>query len=88
MSQTYILKTVKAGDTLFKIAESFYGDGNLWEKIATANGKISPKDLQAGQLIRFPAQQLSGNWVDTHAKKTTKPSIHRTNSCLQLKLLR
>jgi len=52
MSQIY---TVQAGDTLFKIAEKFYGDGNLWGKIAAANGNISPESLELGKELTIPA---------------------------------
>ncbi|MBW4598397.1 MAG: LysM peptidoglycan-binding domain-containing protein [Calothrix sp. FI2-JRJ7] len=46
--------TVQAGDTLFKIAESFYGDGNLWGKSSAANGNIAPETLQVGQVLQIP----------------------------------
>lgn len=29
--------TVQSGDTLFDIAQAYYGDGNQWRKIADAN---------------------------------------------------
>ncbi|MEB3279591.1 MAG: LysM peptidoglycan-binding domain-containing protein [Lyngbya sp.] len=54
MSRTYVIKTIKAGDTLFKIAEQFYGDRNLWTKIAAANGDILPENLKPGQYITIP----------------------------------
>ena len=42
-SQTY---TVKAGDSLSKIARHFYGDGAKWKKIHAANAdKIPNPDL-------------------------------------------
>ena len=52
MSQEY---TVQANDTLFKIAEKYYGDGNLWGKIAAANGNIAPESLKTGQVLTIPA---------------------------------
>ncbi|ERT08879.1 lysM domain protein [Lyngbya aestuarii BL J] len=55
MSQTFAIKTIKAGDTLFKIAEQFYGDRNLWTKIAAANGNILPENLEPGQYITIPS---------------------------------
>ncbi|EAW36808.1 LysM peptidoglycan-binding domain-containing protein [Lyngbya sp. PCC 8106] len=54
MSRTFAIKAIKAGDTLFKIAEQFYGDGNLWTKIAAANGDILPENLKPGQYITIP----------------------------------
>jgi len=42
-SQTY---TVKAGDSLSKIAKHFYGDASKWKKIHAANAdKIPNPDL-------------------------------------------
>ena len=46
--------TVQKGDTLWKIAESQYGNGNQWQRIASANPGLSPETLQAGQRIRLP----------------------------------
>lgn len=45
---------VKAGDTLFGIARTTYGDGKAWTKIASANPGLSPKSLKAGQTITLP----------------------------------
>jgi len=47
---------VKKGDTLWKIAEKYYGDGNLHTKIFEAN-KDSIKDpnlIRVGQRLRIP----------------------------------
>ncbi len=45
---------VKAGDTLFGIARTTYGDGKSWTRIASANPGLSPKSLKAGQTITLP----------------------------------
>lgn len=52
-NQTY---TVKKGDSLSKIAKHFYGDGNAWKKIHTANqDKIPNPDLiYPGQELTIP----------------------------------
>jgi predicted chitinase/LysM repeat protein len=47
--------TVEAGDTLFDIAQAYYGDGNQWLKISAANGNIQPQSLQVGQQLQIPA---------------------------------
>ena len=47
---------VKKGDTLWKIAEHYYGDGSLHTKIFEAN-KDSIKDpnlIRVGQRLRIP----------------------------------
>lgn len=45
---------VKRGDTLFSIAKSKYGNGNQWQKIASANPGLTPQTLKAGQSITLP----------------------------------
>lgn len=48
--------TIKAGDTLSKIARKQYGDANQWDKIYQANKDIlfSPHKIQTGQVIKIP----------------------------------
>jgi len=47
---------VRKGDTLWKIAENFYGDGKLYKKIFEANTDIlkDPNKIQIGQKLRIP----------------------------------
>lgn len=47
--------TVRTGDTLQAIAASLYGDGNLWYRIAEANGLSGAGGLNEGQQLRLPA---------------------------------
>lgn len=54
MSQSY---TVREGDTLWAIAEQFYGDGNEWQKIYQANRNVigdNPDLIQPGQQLTIP----------------------------------
>jgi nucleoid-associated protein YgaU len=46
--------TIKDSDTLFKLAEAYYGDGNQWQKIKNANPGINENNLQVGQEITIP----------------------------------
>lgn len=48
--------TVKAGDTLSKIAKQFYGDASLHRRIFEANrDQLSdPDKIQPGQMLRVP----------------------------------
>jgi 5'-nucleotidase / UDP-sugar diphosphatase len=46
--------TIKAGDTLYRIAVTHYGDGKQWTKIAAANPGLSPTHLHVGQTITLP----------------------------------
>ena len=49
--QTY---TVKAGDTLSKIAKEFYGDATKYPIIAEYNGLEDPSRISIGQVLRIP----------------------------------
>ncbi len=46
--------TVASGDTLWAIAEQFYGDGNRYPEIAGASGIDNPDLIQPGQLLTIP----------------------------------
>ncbi|MCO5070587.1 MAG: 5'-nucleotidase C-terminal domain-containing protein [Rhizobiaceae bacterium] len=46
---------VVAGDNLWKIAETYYGDGNKWQVIAEANPQYKPKFLPVGATLKIPA---------------------------------
>lgn len=47
---------VKKGESLWKIAEQYYGDGNLYQKIFAANRDIlkDPNRINIGQKLRIP----------------------------------
>ena len=46
--------TVVAGDTLFELAQHFYGDGSLYTLIAAANHLPDPDVIKVGQVLRIP----------------------------------
>ncbi|MGH7564869.1 MAG: LysM peptidoglycan-binding domain-containing protein [Gemmatimonadota bacterium] len=54
--------TVEAGDSLWKISEKFYGDGNQWRRIYEANkGEIKDPDvIHPGQTFTIPATKGEG----------------------------
>ena len=45
---------VGAGDTLFGIAQHFYGHGSLFKLIAAVNGITNPNTLNTGQVLAIP----------------------------------
>ena len=51
--RTYV---VQPGDTLFRVAEKFYGDATQWKRIREANRtRIDPDGrIRAGQIIVVP----------------------------------
>jgi nucleoid-associated protein YgaU len=46
--------TVVSGDTLWAIAERFYGDGSKYQRIADASGISNPDLLHPGQVLTIP----------------------------------
>jgi nucleoid-associated protein YgaU len=46
--------TVVSGDTLWAIAERFYGDGNKYPQIAQASGVANPDLIHPGQVLTIP----------------------------------
>ena len=50
--------TVKSGDSLWKISEQMYGNGNDWRRIYEANkDRIqNPDVIQPGWVLTIPAQ--------------------------------
>ena len=46
--------TVESGDSLWAIAERFYGDGSKYQVIADASGISNPDLIQPGQVLTIP----------------------------------
>ena len=46
--------TVRRNDTLWKIAQNAYGDGQRWKDIVAANEGLDPARLRIGQTILLP----------------------------------
>lgn len=46
--------TIKAGDTMWDLAQKYYGDPTKWTKISNANGKPNPRTLQIGRKLYIP----------------------------------
>jgi nucleoid-associated protein YgaU len=46
--------TVVGGDTLWAIAERFYGDGSKYPRIAEASGIANPDLIHPGQVLTIP----------------------------------
>src|SRR5205823_2027100 len=50
--------TVRDGDSLWSIAQQFYGDGNQWNKIYDANKQVigpDPNNIRAGMVLTIPS---------------------------------
>lgn len=46
--------TIRKGDTLWSLAEQFYGDGQRWVDIRRANPGLEPTNMAVGQEITLP----------------------------------
>jgi 5'-nucleotidase/UDP-sugar diphosphatase len=46
---------ITAGDTLWDLAKTYYGDATMWEKIAEANPSVESGDLTIGETLTIPA---------------------------------
>lgn len=49
--------TVQKGDSLWKIAERFYGNGSKYIELARINGINDPNRISIGQKIKVPVQE-------------------------------
>lgn len=67
--------TVKAGETLWMIAESQLGSGNRWREITAANPGVNTSSLKVGMVLALPAgsPKSSGERVASSAG-STRPS--------------
>ena len=61
--------TVRAGDTLPRIAGRELGDQSLWVQIAQLNGIRDPRNVRVGQRLRMPA--VKGHAVPVNRPPTT-----------------
>lgn len=62
--------TVQSGDSLWKIAQQFYGNGAEYKKLAAANPDIkNPNLIYPGQVLTIPAG------ADLPAANTNSPSV-------------
>lgn len=57
--------TVKEGDTLFTIAQTYYSDGYKFSKLAAANQLASADQIEVGQVLDIP--KLDGGTVASEA---------------------
>lgn len=55
--KSFVLKyRVRPGDTMFTLAETFYGTGDAWTKIWHANPSPNPNVIKTGTVLKIPLQ--------------------------------
>ncbi len=59
--EVHRLHTVKAGETLDRIAFEHYGDSALWKAIARSNRILDPLDLTVGTHLQIPEREAVEN---------------------------
>lgn len=69
--------TIKDGDTLFNIAEKYYGDGYKYTEIASANNMADVNSLSTGQEITIPKVE------NTTAAASASPAATPTDQMAQ-----
>ncbi|MBB3457815.1 5'-nucleotidase [Rhizobium sp. BK313] len=47
---------IVAGDTLWDLAKTYYGDANEWHKLLAANHDLKPRHLSVGRELTIPAK--------------------------------
>ncbi len=65
--------TVAKGESLWKIAQNYYGDGYKWVEIAKANNIKNADAIEVGQKLTLP--DLKGNSVKQESKENQKETI-------------
>jgi len=69
------LYTLKDGETLYKICQTKYGNGNLWKELADFNKSTisNPTKLRKGTTIRLPSANVLRGEVTPVAVAPTMP---------------
>jgi len=65
--------TIAENDSLWSIAEEYFGDGNLWPKIKAANPGLDENSLKVGQVILLPPKEETKSPAEP-PKAVEKPS--------------
>jgi LysM repeat protein len=70
--------TVRPGDTLWQIAQRFYGHPRAWHRLYQANSSTvsDPNLIRIGQVLSLPATPLAPARTGTHRPRHARTSAH------------
>ncbi len=60
---------VQKGDSLWTIAQKFYGNGTRYKEIASANSIADPNKIQVGQILKIPNSSSQSSSVTYKVQK-------------------
>lgn len=72
--------TVKENDSLWTIADAWFGDAGRWELIAKANPLIDPDRLELGQVLRLPPQNADRRRPERRRVRPNEPNTYTIRS--------
>ncbi len=75
--------TIQAEDTLYDLAEQYYGNGIYYKDVARKN-KIDPDNLHPGDVVYFPGTVGDGVKLNTVQKYVVQHGDNLTTICEKL----
>ncbi len=72
--------TVKENDSLWTIADAWFGDAGRWELIAKANPLIDPDRLKPGQVLRLPPKNADRHRPERRRLSANEPNTYTIRS--------
>ncbi len=72
--------TVKENDSLWTIADAWFGDAGRWELIAKANPLIDPDRLKLGQVLRLPPKDADRRRPERRRVSPNEPNTYTIRS--------
>jgi len=72
--------TVAKGESLWKIAEAYYGDGYAWTKVAEANDLENPNAIEVGQELTLPDLGVETATVKEEVKEESTKDVQLSGS--------
>ena len=73
--------TVQSGDTLYDIANKYYGDGMYYDKIANYNNIKNPDEIKVGDVIVLPGKVDDNVKIETVQTYTIAPGDNLISIC-------